>query len=472
MGEKNGFVYATKKFFHDNVYINKVPSYGNTLFYSFGFILITLFILLGVTGTIMVFFNKPWWLTSPFGIYLRSIHMWAAEAFILFLLLHLIVTFSTSAFKKKKLVWVAGSLLFILFIIQTEFGFSLRGDFSSQWRALQGADFWNGNLFGHMINPLNYSQIFGIHILIIPLFVILLVILHYGIVRARGISKPYKKTVKYKMVEANHNSLYLRALIVVVVVLILGFLIPSPFLPSVTVKEISTQNPSTFAQTLIAEYNHTSSTATYQNTVDPYTFNTRTVYVTQPYNEYIQIENSAKTFPNAASDSSALQNSVIDEANSYFAQNGSINVSSSNPLISIASALTIMGQNGMYDSYLKSISTGDNPTYKDRLLSDTGYMDAKAESLGLSLENYGMIKDEEGAGIYPPNSWWMYPFNLLDNTILKNDPNQDADGGLIIGILILLLATLPWIPYVNQIPDKLKLYRLFWREEKKVKSYS
>ena len=93
-------------------------------------------------------------------------------------------------------------------------------------------------------------------------------------------------------------------------------------------------------------------------------------------------------------------------------------------------------------------------------------MDKKADSLGLSLENYGMIKDEKGAGILPPNSWWMAPYNLMDNTIMKNDPNADRDGGEIIGLFILFLATLPWIPGVNKIPDKLKLYMLFWRRKK------
>ncbi len=460
---KRGFFRSARKFLHDNIYINKVPSYGNTIFYSFGFILMTCFLLLAVTGVLMVFFSKPWWLTSLFGIYVRSVHMWAAQAFMLFLVLHLFVTFSTSAFRKKKLPWVIGSIMLFLIAIQTELGYTLRGDFSSQWRALQGADFWNGIHLGSFFNMLDYKQVFGVHILLIPLLLLLLVGLHYGIVRHRGISKPYRKDIKFKMVEANHKTLYLRASIVVAAILVLAFFIQSPFLPAVTAQQVSQQQPSVFAQTLIAEFNHTSDTATYLDSIDPYRFDTREVYVVQPYASYLSVNPGKNELTALDSESSAVQMKTLNEADNYFANNGSPDVSNSNPLVSVASSLTIMAQSGLYDSQLKNDLQGDNPTYIYRFLSDTGYLDEKAGNLGLSLENYGMIKDEKGAGILPPNSWWMAPYNLLDNTLLKNDPNADSDGGMILGLVILLLATLPWLPYVNRIPDKLRFYKIFWR---------
>ena len=466
--KKVQFFSDIKSILHDNVYINKVPSYGNTIFYSFGFILITLFLLLAISGTLMAFFTQPWWLTSSLGIYVRSVHMWAAQAFMLFLVLHLFVTFSTSAFRKKKAVWLAGAIMLFIFVVETELGYGLRGDFSTQWRALQGADFWNGNPLGSVLNMLNYSQVFSIHVLIIPLTVLVLIALHYGIVRKRGLSKPYRKGVKYKMVEASHKSLYLRASIVVAVVLILGFLVQSPFVPPVTVQQISQQQPDVFAQTLVQEFNYTSDTATYQNTVDPYTFSTRNVFVIQPYEEFISVHGGKDLIPVFNAENSSVQNQNINGAMDYFSGNGTINLSeNANPLIPVMSSLVVMGQSGLYDAKMKADLTGDNPTYEERILSDTGYMDEKADGLGLSLENYGMIKDEAGGGILPPNSWWMAPFNILDNTILANDPNQDRDGGEIVGLVMLILATLPWIPYFNRIPDWLGLYKIFWKTEKK-----
>jgi len=464
--KKEGFFRSARRFLHDNIYINKVPSYGNTIFYSFGFILMTCFLILLITGILMVFFSKPWWLTSSLGIYVRSVHMWAAQAFMLFLVLHLFVTFSTSAFRKKKLPWVVGSIMLFLFVVQTELGYTLRGDFSSQWRALQGADFWNGNYIGSFFNMLNYNQVFGVHVLLIPLLLLLLVGLHYGVVRHRGISKPYRKDIKYKMVEANHAMLYVRAGIVAAVILVLAFFIQSPFIPAVTAQQVSQQQPNIFAQTLIAEFNHSSDTATYVDSIKPYNFDTREVYVTKPYLQYLSVNGGKNELSLFNSKSPDIRAKMIRDASDYFASNRTLDVSNPNPLVSVASSLTVMAQSGLYDSQLKNDLQGDNPTYLYRFLSDTGYLDEKADNLGLSLENYGMIKDEKGAGIAPPNSWWMFPFNFMDNTILKNDPNQDRDGGEIIGLLMLLIATLPWLPYVNKIPDKLRLYKIFWRVKK------
>ncbi len=461
---KGKFSAGVKRFLHDNVYINKVPSYGNTIFYSFGMILITLFLFLGVTGILLAFAGSSWWLSSGIGTYVRSVHMWAAQAFLLFLLLHLLVTFSTSAFKHKKVVWLVGVAMFFLFIIQTEFGYTIRNDFSSQWRALQGADFWNGNILGHLVNPLNYSQAFFIHILLIPLVLVIAVIIHYGIVRAKGLSKPYKKGIKYKMVEANHKVLYIRALIIIAVVLLLGFILPSPTMPQATLKQVSTQSPSAFAHTVIEEYTHASDTAMYDDTIDPYTFDTRTVFVTDPYKAYIKSSGKKDRLSQFEAAPLKAQGTYLNTAASYFKANGSLDESNSNPMISVASSLTIMAQSGLYGAELRTDLPQDNPTIAYRMLSDTGYMDAKANTLGLSLENYGMLKDEKGGGIFPPNSWWMAPINLLDNTVLKNDPNQDRDNAEVVGILLLLLATLPWLPFVREIPDKLRLYLLFWRK--------
>jgi hypothetical protein len=126
-----------------------------------------------------------------------------------------------------------------------------------------------------------------------------------------------------------------------------------------------------------------------------------------------------------------------------------------------------MAQSGTYGPLLKEDLPGNNPTYYIRFLYDTGYINNEATALGLQLNQYGMVKDDAGNGIAPLNTWWMLPYNVMDNTILANDPNQDRDGGIILGILWLVFVTLPWLPYVNKIPDKLRLYRLFWKVKTK-----
>jgi quinol-cytochrome oxidoreductase complex cytochrome b subunit len=209
--------------------IKEVPQYGNKFFYSLGFLSMISFVILIASGTIMVFYGPTWWLTSDFGGYIRSVHLWATQAFVLFILLHLLVVFFTSGFKKpRRLTWMLGVLMLFVVLMETEFGYALRGDFSSQWRSLQGADFYNGSGLGWWLNPLNYKQIYGIHIVVVPLVLLGMLFVHYLLVKVLGIAKPYRKDITAKTVPANHTLLFMRGGSLIVVVLGLAIILPSP----------------------------------------------------------------------------------------------------------------------------------------------------------------------------------------------------------------------------------------------------
>src|SRR5512146_2604443 len=164
--------------------VQEVPAYANKFIYSLGFLSMTCFLILILTGVVMTLYGPDWWLTSSVGQYFRSVHLWATQAFVLFIILHLIIVFFSSGFKKpRRLTWVLGALMFLFVLAESEFGYVLRGDFSSQWRSLQGADLYNGSTLGQIINNLNYAQVYGVHIIIVPLVIIGLLFLHYGLVR-------------------------------------------------------------------------------------------------------------------------------------------------------------------------------------------------------------------------------------------------------------------------------------------------
>src|ERR1035437_1559747 len=149
------------------IMIKEVPAYANRLFYSLGFLSATCFMILIVTGVVMAAARPDSWLTNMVGQYLRSVHLWATQAFVLFILLHLMVVFFSSGFKKpRRFTWIFGALMFFFVLAEAEFGYVLRGDFSSQWRALQGADLYNGTGIGAWLNNLNYQQIYGVHLVI------------------------------------------------------------------------------------------------------------------------------------------------------------------------------------------------------------------------------------------------------------------------------------------------------------------
>ena len=420
------------------VMLQTVPSYANKIFYSLGFLSMTSLFVLIVSGTILVLNGPNWWLTDSFGVYVRSVHLWASEAFIFFIILHLLVVFFTSGFRlSRQLTWVLGAGMFFLAMVEAEFGYGLRGDFSSQWRALQAADLYNGSGLGIFINNLNFAQIYGIHIIVIPALILLLLFFHYLLVRVKGIARPYRTDVNYQMVRANHTVLFARGTVLGGVILLLAYFFSSPTILPVTIQEVAKTDPAQFTQTLQAEYNHTSDTATYLDNIDPYNYDTRQVYVLDPYLVYVKETGGADV------------------------TNGAANLIS-NQLDSVTTSLLRMAQSGTYEATLRnSSSSGYNPTYVTRFLADTGVLGVKAQSLGMTTDQYGMVHDE--ASSMPLGAWWLTPIGFLDHTVLSNDPNQDRDGAEIIGLLMLLLIAYPYIPILNRIPDYLKVYRLIWR---------
>ncbi len=453
-----------------NAMIKNVPSYGNKFFYSLGFLSMISFVVLIITGLIMVFYGPTWWLTSTAGGYLRSIHLWATQAFVLFIILHLLVVFFTSGFKKpRRLTWMLGVLMMFVVLIETEFGYALRGDFSSQWRALQGADFYNGSGFGALLNPLNYKQIYGIHIVVVPLAIIGLLSLHYLLVRVLGIAKPYRTDTEIKTVPANHKLLFTRGGVLIAMILVLALLLPSPYIKPTTIQQVAQQDPYLFGKTLAAEFDRSSDTATYLDNIDPYTYDTRSVYIAAPYEQYLQTQaNKTDKFKAFTSETPSVQTQQLADANLYYGKDKpGPNMPPESPVMSVIGSLTKMAQAGLYEPALSAANSGngaaDGSTYTTRFLADTGVLESKATALNITTDQYGMVREETGN---TPGAWWLFPIGLLNHTVLANDSNGDRDAGIIFGSLLLTMLAFPFIPYLNQLPDKLKVYRYIWRTKR------
>jgi ubiquinol-cytochrome c reductase cytochrome b subunit len=454
--------------------IEKAPTYANKFFYSLGFLSAISFFLLLISGIIMSLRGPGWWLTDTTGIYLRSVHMWSTQAFVIFIILHLLIVFLTSAFKKpRQLTWILGVLMMLFVLLEAEFGFVLRGDFSSQWRSLQGADFYNGSGLGHWINTLNYQQVYGIHIAAIPFLILGLLAGHYLLVKILGIAKPYRKEIPSKIVPANHLLLFARGGILIAVVLILAVLLPSPYVKPVTIQEVAKTAPAMFASTIVKEFDGSSDTATYNDNIAPYTFSTRDVFVYTPYTQLLQTntthtDSQLALFQQVSPD---VQTQQLSEASTFFETwDGKSPIQTNNNVIATVDALVNMGKAGLYEPALASasvpVSLGSPNTYVLRFLSDSGVLEGKAAGLSLTTDQYGMLHEEAGLA---PSAWWLAPIGILNHTILAGDSNGDRDAAMIFGSFFLLMMAFPFIPIVNQIPDKLGLYRLIWRDKKRSK---
>ncbi len=456
----------------DKIYIHRMPAYGNRFFYSLGFLALTCLVLLAATGTVMAFLGQTWWSTDPWGIYFRSIHLWTAQAFVAILVLHIIVGFLTSGYRPpRRMVWVFGAIIFTLVLIQTEFGYGLRGDFGSQYRAVSGADFWNGAHLGYWLNPLNYLQVLSIHILIIPLTIFLLFIAHYILIHTYGVSQPLRKTAPRKEIPANHTILFVRGGVLVTAILVLAFFFHSPYVKPIRIADIANKNPTLVATTFIQELSRTSDTATYFDSIDPYTFDTRSVFVAVPYEQYLlnrQDNNAWITFKN---ESSSTQQAFIQDATRYVTATSTnlyATASTTNPVISMIGTLMPMAKSGLYESLLNQENPSTNSTYTLRFLSDTGVLDAKAESLNMDTASWGMAKDDSGSILgLPPGSWWLLPIGIINSSFnLLDNSRGDEIAGEILGVIILIFILFPYIPYLNRIPDMLPFAAFIQKEPK------
>jgi ubiquinol-cytochrome c reductase cytochrome b subunit len=442
-----------------------VPSYANKVFYSLGFLSAISFLILVVTGIIMAAAGPHWWITSPVGQYLRSFHLWATQAFVVFILLHLTIVLLTSGYRgARKFTWVLGVFMFLFALAEAEFGYVLRGDFSSQYRSLQGADLYNGSGIGWVLNNLNTGQVMGIHIALLPLTLIALIVAHYFLVRVLGISKPSPAADAYPVVKANHVLLFWRGGTVIALVAVLAIVFPSPYLSPLTISKISANDPALVSQTLVKEFDRSSDTATYSDNINPYTFDSRAVFIEAPYDQLEATQTTPdqlKLFKAETADTQAKQ---LEAATSFYASDQvSAVLPKGNPAIAIVDSLTTMAKSGLYEAALRNNNgSGYQTTYVLRFLADTGVPDDTATSLKMTTDQYGMVREE--ASSPTPGAWWLAPIGLLDHTVLANDNNGDRDGAIIIGTSLLLLIAFPFIPFVNRIPEKLRIYKLIWRK--------
>ena len=453
------------KFFH----IKEVPSYGNNFFFTIGVYLLGIFAILVVTGMLLLLFGPTWGNTPGIGNFVLSVHLWAAMAFVTLIFVHLFVNFSTSMFKHRKLVWMIGSIMLMIVLLEFAFGASLPGSFLAQVNARAGADLWNGMGLGFWINPLNSGAVLGWHVAIIPLLLVGLIFTHYMLVKRHGMSKPYRDDIVYGIVPVDHDVMVKRMIYVTAIILLFAIFLRAPGnseSPPMTTQSFAISTPNGFAMTLMAEFNYTSETATYLDTIDPYTFSTRNVYVETPYLEYINTTHDVNELDVFNAETPYGQNASMTNASAYFAANGTLSgaINSSDPLTSVIGTLTNIAQKGLYGPILQSeTASGINQTYTLLFLSDSQAFNNLTTASGLQDSEWGMLKLGNAwwqTGI----QYWLAPYNFMEIVTAGIPWWNDLENGTVAGVAFILLLFLPYIPGLRDIPDRLKLYKLFWNK--------
>lgn len=168
------------------------PAYVHSYVYLFGVATIASFILLIVTGIVLAAFGPQWWHFSNIGHFFNSLHFWSVQAFFFFMVVHLWATFFQGAWRDGRgLTWVVGVITFLTSVLTAFTGYLSQQNFDAQWIAVQGKDAMNSVGVGAFFNVLNFGQMYGFHIVLLPIAVAALMTVHLLLVRIRGVVRPY-----------------------------------------------------------------------------------------------------------------------------------------------------------------------------------------------------------------------------------------------------------------------------------------
>jgi len=144
------------------------------------------------------------------------------------------------------------------------------------------------------------------------------------------------------------------------------------------------------------------------------------------------------------------------------------------PVPVMSSSLLRLAQSGALDGMLQDAGHFYNTDYTRSLLfmGDGSLLESMAGDQHLLGNQWGMMNE---TGSFPGQSWlWLYtfwyqvwPFNSDAGFLGLNAGNADLGVVLIMGLLTTLLALIPFIPGLRDIPRWVPVHRLIWRQSAK-----
>jgi quinol-cytochrome oxidoreductase complex cytochrome b subunit len=170
---------------------DRQPVYVGSWVYIFGAVAIAGLIWVVASGVVLAFFGPQWWHESGVGRFVNSVHLWSVQVFFISMVLHLWGQYFMASWRDGRAkTWMIGVVIFA-FSIGTAFtGFISQQNFDGQWIAVNAKDATNAAGVGSFFNVLNYGQMYGLHIALLPIMVGTLVAVHVLLVRVHGVVRP------------------------------------------------------------------------------------------------------------------------------------------------------------------------------------------------------------------------------------------------------------------------------------------
>lgn len=202
-------VIVSNIFFH----IHPVKVYKDTLkitkTFGLGMISLYLFIILTVTGILLMFYFIPHTERAyqdmmdlqnavTFGMIIRNMHRWAAHGMVAVVFLHMCRVFFTAAYREpREFNWVLGVILFILTLMLSLTGYLLPWDQLAFWATTIVSQIIGSSLFigeklrflflgGTVVGQNALIRSYVLHVVVLPLITSLLIAAHFWRIRKDG----------------------------------------------------------------------------------------------------------------------------------------------------------------------------------------------------------------------------------------------------------------------------------------------
>jgi ubiquinol-cytochrome c reductase cytochrome b subunit len=167
------------------------PFFVGSWVYVFGVVAIAALIWVIGSGIVLAFFGPGWFHVSSVGRFVNSIHFWGVQLFFFFVVLHLWGQYFMASWRDGRAkTWLVGVVIFVAGLVTGFTGYVSQQNLDAQWIAINAKDGINATGAGAFFNVLDFGQMYGIHVMLLPILVTMLVVLHVVQVRMRGVVKP------------------------------------------------------------------------------------------------------------------------------------------------------------------------------------------------------------------------------------------------------------------------------------------
>ena len=203
----------------DKALYQRVPNFANAFYYCFGGMVFVLIALQLVTGVLLALYYVPDATGNPAPAYnsvlfiqnsvylgwlIRGTHFWAANLLIIMVLLHMARVYWTGSYRApRELNWIVGVLMLFIILALALTGYLLPWDTKAYFATevtikitagipIQPISAFIKELLqgGPVVGPPTLQRFFTLHVFVLPALIVLLMYVHFKLIRAHGISEP------------------------------------------------------------------------------------------------------------------------------------------------------------------------------------------------------------------------------------------------------------------------------------------